>query len=208
MAVSPIRALMHHARSRPESAAFIFHEDVWTYRRLAEEAERVARGLVAKGVRAGARVALHMMNRPEMLVAYYACLRLGAIAAPLRTAFKFAELAPMLQRLKPALYIGECKLYRNVAPVDAGILPRQKRFAVDAVDDKDGVQPWNVLKQAVHTDLPTPPSYEPAVRINTSGATGGVRPSTFCVSPNAEPASSPVPNPWASALHTAGIKTA
>jgi acyl-CoA synthetase (AMP-forming)/AMP-acid ligase II len=96
MAVSPIRALMHQAQSRPESAAFIFREDVWTYRRLAE---RVARGLVAKGVRAGARVALHMMNRPEMLVAYYARLKLGAIAAPLRTAFKFAELAPMLQRL-------------------------------------------------------------------------------------------------------------
>jgi acyl-CoA synthetase (AMP-forming)/AMP-acid ligase II len=172
MAVTPIRALMHQALSRPESTAFIFREDVWTYRRLAEEAERVARGLVAKGVRAGARVALHMMNRPEMLVAYYACLRLGAIAAPLRTAFKFPELAPMLQRLKPALYIGESDLYRNVAAVDVGILPWQKRFVVDAVDDKDGVQPWNVLKQAAHTDLPTPPSYEPAVLINTSGTTG------------------------------------
>ena len=172
MALTPIRALMHQAQSRPESAAFIFRGDVWTYRRLAEEAERVARGLVAKGVRVGARVALHVMNRPEMPVAYYACLRLGAIAAPLRTAFKFAELAPMLQRLKPALYIGERELYRNVAPVDVGILPRQKRFVVDAVDDEDGVQPWNVLKQTAHTDLPTPPSYEPAVLINTSGTTG------------------------------------
>jgi len=113
-----------------------------------------------------------MMNRPEMLVAYYACLRLGAIAAPLRTAFKFAELAPLLQRLKPALYIGEWALYRNVAPVDVGILPRQKRFVIDAIDDKDGVQPWSALKQTVHVDLPAPPSYQPAVLINTSGTTG------------------------------------
>jgi acyl-CoA synthetase (AMP-forming)/AMP-acid ligase II len=45
-----------------------------------------------------------MMNRPEMLVAYYACFRLGAIAAPLRAAFKFAELAPMLQARARALY--------------------------------------------------------------------------------------------------------
>jgi acyl-coenzyme A synthetase/AMP-(fatty) acid ligase len=51
---------MHQAQSRPESAAFIFHEDVWTYRRLADEAERVARGLVSKGVKSGDRVALHM----------------------------------------------------------------------------------------------------------------------------------------------------
>src|SRR5262249_42169015 len=78
----------------------------------------------------------------------------------------------MLRRLKPALYIGEWELYRNVAPIDVGILPRQKHFVVDAVDDKDGVQPWNALKQAAHVDLPTPQSYEPAVLINTSGTTG------------------------------------
>ena len=75
MAVTPIGALMHQAQTRAESAAFVFHEEVWTYRRLADEAERVARGLVARGVKAGERVALHMMNRPEMLVAYYACLQ-------------------------------------------------------------------------------------------------------------------------------------
>jgi long-chain acyl-CoA synthetase len=113
-----------------------------------------------------------MMNRPEMLIAYYACMRLGAIAAPLRTAFTFAELAPMLQRLEPTLYIGESDLYANVAPVDADILALQRRIIVDAVDQKDGVQPWDVLKQAAHADLPTPPSYEPAVLINTSGTTG------------------------------------
>jgi long-chain acyl-CoA synthetase len=56
-----------------------------------------------------------MVNRPEMLVANYACFRLGAIAAPLRTALTFAELAPLLQRLKPALYIGEIGLYGNIA---------------------------------------------------------------------------------------------
>jgi long-chain acyl-CoA synthetase len=163
---------MHQAQSRPESAAFIFHEDVWTYRRLADEAERVARGLVSKGVKSGDRVALHMMNRPEMLVAYYACLRLGAIAAPLRTAFKFAELALMLQRLEPALYIGESDLYRNVAAVSGGILPWQKRFIVDAIDGSDGVQSWDLLKRAAQADMPASPSYQPAVLISTSGTTG------------------------------------
>ena len=107
--------------------------------------QRVAQGLAAS-VKAGDRVVLHMMNRPEMLVAYYGCFRIGAIAAPLRTAFTFAELAPMLQRLKPALYIGERALYPNVAPVDANILPREKRFIVDDADQTHAVQPWDVLK--------------------------------------------------------------
>jgi acyl-CoA synthetase (AMP-forming)/AMP-acid ligase II len=107
-----------------------------------------------------------------MLVAYYACFRLGAIATPLRTAFTFAELAPMLQRLQPALYIGESGLYPNVAAVDAAILPREKRFIIDDADDAHVVQPWLVLKQAMQADLPTPASYKPAVLLNTSGSTG------------------------------------
>jgi long-chain acyl-CoA synthetase len=165
-------ALMQRVQSRPESTAFIFQEDVWTCRRLGHESEHVARGLAARGVKAGDRVVLHMMNRPEMLVAYYACFRLGAIAAPLRTAFKFAELAPMLQRLQPALYIGESSLYPNVAAVDAAILPHEKRVILDDADGTHGAQPWEVLKQSEHADLPIPPSNEPAVLINTSGSTG------------------------------------
>src|SRR6202171_400990 len=131
MNMTPMGALTHHAQTRPKSAAFVFREEVWTYERLAGEAERLARGMAARGVGPGDRIALHMMNRPEMIVAYYACFKLGAIAAPLRTAFKFAELAPILQRLKPALYIGEIDLYKSVAPVDSSILGLDKRFIVN-----------------------------------------------------------------------------
>jgi long-chain acyl-CoA synthetase len=172
--ISPIEALMHQAQSRPESTAFIFHDDVWTYRRFADEVERAARGLAAWGVKAGDRITLHMLNRPEMLVAYYACFRLGAIAAPLGTAFKYAELATLLQQLKPTLYIGESGVYQNVARADTAMLPRKSRFIVDGAPEKTyGVQPWdNVLKQDTPADLPIPASHKPAVLIHTSGTTG------------------------------------
>src|SRR6201989_874333 len=104
MQVTANEALFQQAQSRPEDTALIFQGNVLTYRQLAHESERVAHGLWASGVRAGDRVVLHMKNRPEMLVAYYECFRLGAIAAPFRTAFTLAELAPMLERLRPALY--------------------------------------------------------------------------------------------------------
>jgi long-chain acyl-CoA synthetase len=174
MNMTPMGALTHQAQTRPKSAAFVFHEEVWTYERLAAEAERLARGLAARGIEPGDRVALHMMNRPEMIVAYYACFKLGAIAAPLRTAFKFAELAPLLQRLKPALYIGETDLYGNVAPVDVSILAPGKRFVVNGTFEDHGVQPWETLfDEATDADLSvTPAQYKPAVLINTSGTTG------------------------------------
>jgi long-chain acyl-CoA synthetase len=174
MKPTPMGALMHQAQTRPNDTAFVFHEQVWTYQQLAEQAERLAHALMARGVGPGDRVALHMMNRPEMIVAYYACFLLGAIAAPLRTAFKFAELAPLLQRLKPALYIGEIGLYDNVAAADASILAPNKRFVVDGTFEDHGVQPWELLFDAAAAEslLVPPASYEPAVLINTSGTTG------------------------------------
>jgi long-chain acyl-CoA synthetase len=173
MSLTPLQALLRQAQSRPEGTAFIFHEDVWTYRRLAEESERVAHGLAANGVEPGDRVALHMLNRPEIIIAYYACYRLGAIAAPLRTAFTFAELAPLLKRLQPAVYIGEASLYPNVAPMDAGILPPSRRVLINDHASAHGVRPWEDLKQALSVDLPTPSIHEPALLINTSGTTSG-----------------------------------
>jgi long-chain acyl-CoA synthetase len=174
MKMTPMGALTHQAQTRPESPALVFHDETWTYERLATEAQRLARGLAARGVEPGDRVALHMMNRPEMIVAYYACFQLGAIAAPLRTAFKFAELAPILQRLEPALYIGETGLYDNVGPVDVSILAPNKRFVVNATFEDHGVQPWEALfDDASDGSLPVSPArFRPAVLINTSGTTG------------------------------------
>src|ERR1700754_665610 len=173
MPVTANDALMQQAQSRPEDTAFIFQANVWTYRQLAHESERVAQGFAARGLRAGDRVVLHMMNRPEMLVAYYACFRLGAIAAPLRTAFTSAELTPMLERLRPSIYIGDSMLYPNVTAVDAAILPLGKRFIVDDADRTHGAQPWDVLRQSAPVDLPIPTaSDDPIVLVNTSGSTG------------------------------------
>jgi long-chain acyl-CoA synthetase len=173
MPLTPLQALTLQAQLRPQGTAFIFHEQVWTYKRLAEESERVAHGLVAHGVKPGDRVAFHMLNRPEIIVAYYACYRLGAIAAPLRSAFTFAELAPLLKRLQPALYIGETALYPNVAPTETTLLPLSRRILVDDHAGTYGVTPWEALKQAASVALPTPSVHEPAVLINTSGTTSG-----------------------------------
>ena len=169
----PIEALMAQAQSRARETAFVFHEKAWTYERIAVESERLARGLAARGVRPGDRVVLHMMNRPEYIVAYYACFRLGAIAAPLRTAFTFAELEPILRRLKPALYIGEAALYENIAALDAAVLPRDRRFMVDApCRGQDGI-PWEKLFESEgRSDPALPAADKPAVLITTSGTTG------------------------------------
>lgn len=173
MKPTPVEVLMRRAQDGPKEAAFIFHEKTWTYEMIASESERIARGMTAFGVKRGDRVVLHMMNRPEFIVAYYACFRLGAIAAPLRTAFTFAELDLILQRLSPALYIGDASLYGNVAPVSASVLPHDKRFIVGAAQqEKIGAPLEKLLGGAGNDNSFAPAAHEPAVLITTSGTTG------------------------------------
>src|SRR5580692_6092670 len=129
--MTPIRVLYHRAETYPRKVAFINDNEIWTYERLATEVDRLARGLIEHGVRKGERVALHMANLPEFVIAYHACFRVGAIAAPLNIRFKTAELRPLLQRLQPALYIGQAALYSQVASIDSSILAANRRFIVD-----------------------------------------------------------------------------
>jgi long-chain acyl-CoA synthetase len=173
--MTPISALFRQADNRPDHAAFTAAGEVWSYRRLATEAERLAWALHELGLRPGDRVALHMMNLPELAVAYYACFRLGAIASPLNTRFKTAELRPLLQRLRPALYLGQAQLYPQVATIEPAILAADARFVVGCPVRDDRVRPWASLFDAAAAPksiLRDPDVDAPAVLLTTSGSTG------------------------------------
>ena len=148
--------------------------DIWSYARFAAEVDRLARGLVARGLRRGDRVALHLWNGPELAVAYHACFRIGAIAAPLNTRLKSAELDPLLRRLRPALYIGQANLYAKVAGTDPMNLPVHARFLVDGGVTDLRVQPWTRLfSDVIGGPLPAvSDTGAPALLLTTSGTTG------------------------------------
>jgi long-chain acyl-CoA synthetase len=173
--MTPTEALSHFAETRPKNVAFIKDKEIWTYERLATEVDRLARGLIEHGVRKGDRVALHMANLPELVVAYHACFRVGAIAAPLNIRFKTAELTPLLQRLRPALYIGQTALYSQVASIDSSILASNNRFVVvDGSVNDPRVQPWTRLFAETNGEpvRVAPDVDAAAVLLTTSGTTG------------------------------------
>ncbi|MEO6984218.1 MAG: AMP-binding protein [Paralcaligenes sp.] len=57
--------------------------EVWTYARLAENANQLSNGLIRMGVARGDRVAVVMEQRPEAAAAYMAIFSVGAIAVPM-----------------------------------------------------------------------------------------------------------------------------
>jgi long-chain acyl-CoA synthetase len=80
MTMTPTGTLYHRVTG-PKKVAFIKDQEIWTYERLATEVDRLARGLVERGLRKGDRVALHLANLPELVIAYHACFRIGARGA-------------------------------------------------------------------------------------------------------------------------------
>lgn len=53
---------------------------IWTYAAFAEVTKQLASGLTKRGITRGDKVLLHFENCPEIVLAWYACARLGAIA--------------------------------------------------------------------------------------------------------------------------------
>lgn len=64
----------------------------WTYSQFWADVRRTAKGLSARGVRLGDRVIVHSNNCPEMMLAWYACATLGAIAVTTNTRTMGGEL--------------------------------------------------------------------------------------------------------------------
>jgi long-chain acyl-CoA synthetase len=70
--------LERSATAYPETTAMVFLGTRMSYRQLKEEVDRLATALAAMGVSPGTRVAVHLPNLPQTVIAYYAALALGA----------------------------------------------------------------------------------------------------------------------------------
>jgi D-alanine--poly(phosphoribitol) ligase subunit 1 len=95
--------ILENAGDEPERPAVKDLGRDLTYAALCEEAGRLAAGLVARGVRDGERVVLHLPNSVDFAVAALACLWIGATFVPLSVTDPAARLAIILDDCDPAL---------------------------------------------------------------------------------------------------------
>jgi len=99
--------LINAAETYPDNTALIFGNVVeplgnrlmdatMSYRRLLELTYRFAAALQELGVEKGDRVAVHLPNCPQFVIAYYAALMVGGIVVPCNPAYVARELAHQL----------------------------------------------------------------------------------------------------------------
>lgn len=98
--------LDQQARRRPAQPFLIWEPvdgppEVYSYGRFAAESQRLAGGLRRRGVRRGRSVIIHLDNCPELLLAWFACARLGAPAITTNTRSSAAELAYFIGHARP-----------------------------------------------------------------------------------------------------------
>ncbi|HWE62658.1 MAG TPA: long-chain fatty acid--CoA ligase [Chloroflexota bacterium] len=88
--------LAHAAAAHARRPATWFFGATISYRRLADLVDRFAGALYDCGVRQGDRVAIMLPNCPQFVIAFYATLRLGAVAVPTNPLYKTREVALQL----------------------------------------------------------------------------------------------------------------
>jgi len=81
----------------PEKPAIVFEGRTWTFADLDRLSAAYARGLSAKGIRAGDRVAVFAETCPEVIVALLGHYRLGAIHVPINTRYRAEEVTHILE---------------------------------------------------------------------------------------------------------------
>ncbi len=84
--------LLRQAARTPDADALVFPADRMTYAELARQARRIARGLMAVGVRQGDRVGYLMNNSPETVATLYGIALAGAAVVPINTRYRSREL--------------------------------------------------------------------------------------------------------------------
>ena len=106
------RSALYHA-DRP---ALIFGERRWTYAELDRDVSTLAAGFAALGLARGERVALHLPNRPEFVLAYYAAQKAGLVPLSLNITYKAEELEYIITNAAAAAVITADGIVANLPP--------------------------------------------------------------------------------------------
>ncbi|WP_174189370.1 class I adenylate-forming enzyme family protein [Nocardia barduliensis] len=153
-------------RTRPGNQAIVFGDTTQTWAEVDAATDALARGLAARGVGKGDRVAVLMLNRPELAHLVLATLKLGAISVPLNFRLTAKELAPMVVDAAPRVVVVE----DDFAPLLA-VAAEQAEFEIYAMDGVAHPPYRTLFDPGPAAPVEIAPD-DPAFLCYTSGTTG------------------------------------
>lgn len=194
----PLYYLLDEAvRQWPDRVALDFFGKTYTYTRLNEMVNRIAKGMQDMGVKKGTRVGMFMPNCPQYVMCYYAILKIGGTVVNFNPLYSGHEIDHQIKdsnveimvtvnlratydKLVP--FIGSSSMRKIVVCNFGEAMPLAKRALFMAAKSKDIAHPPHdsnhiTLNELLHSDeLTTPvniiPDTHPAVLQYTGGTTG------------------------------------
>lgn len=106
--------VVQSAQRAPDATAILFGHRLWTWWQLERDVTDAAGWLEEQGVRAGDRIACVSWNRPEVVIAFHAAARLGAVWVPLNARLTAQEHAALLSRIRPVLTLADEPFVRTL----------------------------------------------------------------------------------------------
>jgi acyl transferase domain-containing protein/acyl-CoA synthetase (AMP-forming)/AMP-acid ligase II/thioesterase domain-containing protein len=153
-----------------DSAAIVAGDCVWSNALLHDQTCRMAAGFKALGVMPGDRVVLCLPNCPELVVAFTAVLRSGAVAVPLLSGTPPAEIERAIQHCLPtAIICGPARAAQSIAAarVRCRIVADGHHPAPEGWRDLAELSAYPPLERSVRRDAD-----DLALIIYTSGTSG------------------------------------
>ncbi|QVI28347.1 fatty-acyl-CoA synthase [Mycolicibacterium neoaurum] len=165
--------LSRHALMQPDKTALRFLGQTTTWADLDRRVDALAAALHSRGITAGDRVLILMLNRPEFIESFLAANRLGAIAVPVNFRMTPPEIAFLVSDCAARVVVTESVL----APVAIAVRDLDATLStviVAGAGSEDGVLGYDDLL-AEQNPTPEPvdvPNDSPALIMYTSGTTG------------------------------------
>lgn len=162
----------------PNKVAILWEDRSITFRALDLEVNRVANGFAAAGIKPGDPVGLLVNKRPELVITFLACARMGAVATPINFKYTTDRIRYQFQHINMRAVIVDPAL-REVFDAIQDLLPDpgQVFFLSDPAQEKAALSrvyaTWEGLESFPDTDPPYHAKADDVVYLNyTSGSTG------------------------------------
>jgi benzoate-CoA ligase len=162
----------HVAEGRGDRPAIRCQGQTWTYRAVFEAVNRAGHLLRGLGVQEEQRVMIVLPDSPEFAVAYFATIKIGAVAVPTNTALQPEDYGRCLDDSRARVLFVASNLLPRFAPILDG-----RRFLQHVVvvgRDSGGYLNWEERLARENPDLEAAPASgdEAAFWLWTSGSTG------------------------------------
>jgi long-chain acyl-CoA synthetase len=163
-------------KSRGDSTCIIYGADEMTYQQVDDFSDRVARFLLANGLKKGERVGLLLPNTPAFVLSYYGILKAGGIVMALNPAYRPVEIERLASESGMRILILPDLAYEAVKPIQSntGIESMVVVGAEISMLASEDIS-WDVLLENHHAggavDVSVSPD-DPAVFQYSGGTTG------------------------------------